>query len=97
MSNQITLQDLADKIELLTSAVMINKPILSFKEAALYLGLTESYLYKLTSRQEIAHSKPGGKMIYFNRAELDLWLQQNRIKSNAEIEQAAANHVGGRI
>jgi len=97
MSNQITLQDLADKIELLTSAVMINKPILSFKEAALYLGLTESYLYKLTSSQDIPHYKPRGKMLNFRKDELDEWQLQNRIKSNSEIEQAAANHIGGRI
>jgi len=34
-------------------------------------------------------------MIYFNRVELDDWLQQNRVKSNSEIEQAAAHHVNG--
>ena len=93
MSDPITLQELADKIELLTNAVMINKPVLSFKEAAVYTGLTEGYLYKLTSRQEISHSKPRGKMIYFNRDELDDWLQQNRVKSNAEIEKEASKHI----
>ena len=86
------MRDLADKIELLTSAVMINKPVLSFKEAAVYLDFTESYLYKLTSRQEIPHYKPRGKMLTFSRKELDEWQLQRRVKSNHEIEQEAINH-----
>ena len=96
MGNSITLSDLADQIQLLLAAVMTNKPVLNIGEAATYTGLTESYLYKLTSRQEIPHFKPRGKMIYFNRVELDDWLQQNRVKSNSEIEQAAASHVNGK-
>ena len=95
MGNSITLTDLADKIELLASAVMTNKPVLNIGEAAIYTGLTESYLYKLTSKQDIPHFKPRGKMIYFNREELDEWLQQNRVKSNREIKQAADNHLSG--
>ena len=93
MESSITLQDLADKIEFLTSAVMINKPVLSFKETAIYLDLTESYLYKLTSRQEIPHYKPRGKMLTFSREELDEWQLQRRVKSNAEIEKEASNHI----
>lgn len=96
MGSSITLTDLANKIELLASAVMTNKPVLNIGEAAIYTGLAESYLYKLTSRQEIPHFKPRGKMIYFNLDELDDWLQQNRVKSNSEIEQAATSHVNGK-
>jgi len=95
MGNSITLSDLADQIQLLLAAVITNKPVLNISEASTYTGLTESYLYKLTSKQEVPHFKPRGKMIYFNRVELDDWLQQNRVKSNSEIEQAAAHHVNG--
>jgi excisionase family DNA binding protein len=93
MENVVTLTDLANKIELLASAVMTNKPVLNIPEASIYTGLAESYLYKLTSTQEIPHFKPRGKMIYFNRVELDNWLQQNRIKSNSEIQLAVLNHI----
>jgi len=95
MGNSTTLSDLADQIQLLLAAVITNKPVLNISEAATYTGLTESYLYKLTSKQDIPHFKPRGKMVYFNRVELDDWLQQNRIKSNSEIEQAAISHVTG--
>mgnify|MGYP000182030760 CR=1 FL=1 len=95
MVAQITLNDLADKIELLVASIITNKSVLNTSEAAIYTGLTESYIYKLTSKQDIPHFKPRGKMIYFNRVELDDWLQQNRIKSNSEIEQAAISHVNG--
>lgn len=95
MSKVITLADIINKIDMLAKVVMLNKPTLDIQETAIYTGLKESYLYKLTSTQEIPHYKPRGKKIYFNREELDEWLQQNRVKSNSEIEQATDNHLAG--
>ena len=69
-----------DRIErLLTS----QDTVLSFAQAANYAGLSHSYLYQLTSRCEIPHSKPHGKKIYFSKRELDAWLLQNKVRSNA--------------
>ena len=96
MSTSITLQELSDQIKMMMAVVMTSKAVLNVPEAATYTGLTESYLYKLTSTQQIPHFKPRGKMIYFNRVELDQWLQQNRVKSNSEIEQTALDHVNGK-
>ena len=56
------------------------------------MGVSKSYLYKLTMRQEIPHYKPMGKMCYFNRAELEGWLQSNRIATAGEISQQAQNY-----
>ena len=42
-------------------------------------GLAPSTLYKLTSRGEIPHSKPGGRL-YFRRSELEQWLMTDRKK-----------------
>ena len=36
-------------------------------------------------------------MLYFDRAELEGWLLQRRVKSTDEIEQAAADHVSGNV
>ena len=58
-------------------------------EAAQYMGISKSYLYKLTMRGEIPHYKPMGKMCYFNRAELEEWLQSNRVATAAEIADRA--------
>lgn len=91
----ITLKDIADRLDTLTSAVLSNKTVLTIDEAAALTGLSVSSIYKLTSNQEIPHFKPRGKMLYFNRAELESWLMQLRVKTTEEINAAAAKHVSG--
>jgi excisionase family DNA binding protein len=93
-----TLQHLIEKIDILTQAILTNKNTLTIDECAAYTGLSQSHLYKLTSKGEIPHFKPRGKMLYFDRAEIDIWLRQNRVSTRAEIEQQAADHMitGGR-
>jgi len=71
----------------------LNKETLNFKEAARYLDISRSHLYKLTYRKEIPHYKPRGKQVFFERKELDRWLLQNRQTTKAEIEQAAIDYV----
>lgn len=88
-----TLQDIAARLDTLTTAVLSNKTVLTIDEAAAYTGLSVSSIYKLTSTQEIPHYKPRGKMLYFDRAELNSWLLQRRVKTTAEIDTAAADHV----
>lgn len=48
---------------------------LSFEEAADYLDLSKSWLYKLTARDAIPHYKPFGKKIYFLKTELDNFIR----------------------
>ncbi len=84
-----TLQSIIERLETLTRAVLSNKQTLNLEEAAAFTGLTTSYLYKLTSTQEIPHYKPRGKMLYFDRSELETWLRQGKVKSLTEIEREA--------
>lgn len=63
--------------------------MLTSTEAAAYLGVTKSWLYKLTMRRLIPHYKPTGKLIYFNREELEQWLQANRVATADEINAQA--------
>ena len=65
------------------------KDVLTVNELTEYTGLSKSYLYKLTMRQEIPHYKPSGKQIYFNRDEINKWLQQNRVSTHQELNQQA--------
>lgn len=90
--------DINNKLELILAALLLTKEVLDVEEAARFTKLTESYLYKLTSRQEIPHYKPRGKKVYFKRTELESWLLQHKVKSSAEIQTEAGNHVakGGR-
>lgn len=70
--------------------VAINtKPILTFDEACLYMGMSKSALYKVTSNKEIPFSKPNGKMIYFKRADVDGWLLSNMSATATELTDKA--------
>lgn len=57
------------------------KEVLTTAEASAYLGLSESYIYKLTSTKQIPHYKPNGKLVYFNRKELCEWAMRNQIQT----------------
>lgn len=74
------------------------KEVLTSDEACKYMGISKSFLHKLTWKKEIPHYKPHGKIIYFNRAELEAWLQSNRIPTDSELSQQAqvyCNKKGG--
>ena len=66
---------------------------LTLDEAANYLDLSKSYLYKLTCSNKIPHYKPQGKRLYFAKSELDSWLMRNPVKSTAAIEQEANDYL----
>ena len=83
-----------DRIEkLLLEQQTMQKQVLNFNETCKYLELSQSHLYKLTSTGAIPHYKPNGKKIYFQRQELDQWLLRNRMDSQDEIEQQAADYL----
>ena len=82
------LQKVADYIA--ASVMITQKEVLSASEAASYMNVSLSYLYKLTAERKIPHSKPMGKMVYFNRLELEKWLQSNRVATEQELEEQAA-------
>ena len=83
-------EELKQVADLITAkTIFCTKEVLTSEEAAKYMGVSKSYLYKLTMRQQIPHYKPMGKMCYFNRLELEQWLQNNRISTSAEIKQQA--------
>jgi excisionase family DNA binding protein len=79
--------------KLIVEQQTMQKQVLNFNETCKYLELSQSHLYKLTSTGAIPHYKPNGKKIYFNRPELDQWLLRNKIESQDEIQQQAANFL----
>lgn len=86
-------KDIAQRLERIERLLIAQKSVLTFAEALEYTGISASYLYKLTSARMIPHYKPLGKMIYFNRAELDAWMLSRRIKPNAEINNEATTYL----
>ena len=59
-------ESLLERITLLENTIFTTKRVFTFQEACMYIGVSESMLYK-----------PRGKMVYFAKEELDEWLLQN--------------------
>ena len=74
----------------ITDKVLITtKEVLNSEEAARYIGISTGTLHKLTHNRALPYYKPSGKLCFFNRRELEAWLQRNRISSNDEIADRA--------
>lgn len=71
------IENFLERMDLLEKSIYATKKVFTFQEACMYIGVSDSMLYKLTANKEIPHYKPRGKMIYFAKEELDEWLLQN--------------------
>lgn len=97
LNKKIMTEELKEVAEMVTANIInCTKEVLTTDEAARYLGVSKSYLYKLTMKREIPHYKPMGKICYFNRDELEQWLQRNRISTEVEISQRAQQFCNGK-
>lgn len=77
--------------EIKEAALIGAKPVLTMEDAALFMGVSKSNLYKLVSAKRIPHYKSeGGKFTYFKRDELAQWLTAVRVSTNDELEAQAA-------
>lgn len=80
-----------DRIE--RYSMLAAKNVLVLDDVVILTGLSKSHLYKLTCTHQIPHYKPNGKLIYFDRAEIELWMKQNRVATESEVEQKAATYI----
>ncbi|MCC7004713.1 helix-turn-helix domain-containing protein [Candidatus Nomurabacteria bacterium] len=58
---------------------------LSLFEAAEYLKLSKSTLYKLTHKRAIQYYQPGGKIILFLKEDLDAYIMSGRVDTKNSI------------
>ena len=87
------MEDFKKITDAISAKVAVNtKEVLTTDEAASYMGVSKSYLYKLTMEKRIPHYKPMGKMCFFNRKEVEMWLQSNRVATDEELSQDAQMH-----
>ena len=77
-----TAGELADRV------IFTTKEVLTSDEAARYMGISRSYLYKLTMTRKIPHYKPTGKVCYFDRRELEDFLRSGRVSMNETIDKS---------
>lgn len=80
-----------------------HKAVLTTDEAAKYLGVSKSALYKWCMLRQIPHFKsPTGKLTYFNRCEIEAWMQSQKVATDEELSGQAASYSlnkkkGGRL
>jgi len=74
---QLKLDVVLKRIKFIEETLFSTKDILNAKEVCLYLDISQSLLYKLTSSGEIPHFKPRGKMVFFEKKELVEWIKKN--------------------
>jgi excisionase family DNA binding protein len=94
MNNEEQIIQKLNSIEtMLLEQTLLKKEVLNFSEACHYLAVSQSHLYKLTSSKQVPHFCPQGKKLYFNRQELDEWLQRNKNVTTDFIEKAATDYI----
>ena len=83
----VKLDILLSRVDKLTGLLFHLKGTFTVEDAALYLGITPSHLYKLVRKYDIPHSRPTNGRIFFNKEDLDKW-----IKSRMVIEPETGIH-----
>ena len=73
-----------ERLDALEGIYLCQKEIFNFDEAAAYLSMSKSTLYKLTAKKEIPHYKPN-RFVFFERAELDNWIRSAAVKSEVQL------------
>ncbi len=71
--------------QVLENTRLAAKKVLTLDDVAVLTGLSKSHLYKLTFSHQVPYYKPNGKMIFFDREEVEDWMRQNK----HEIQQGA--------
>lgn len=71
------------------------KRVLTLDECAVFTGLSKSYLYTLTSTRKIPHYKQG-RILYFEREEVERWMLSRKVETSDEIEHLAAKMIAAR-
>ncbi len=71
----------------------MNSMYLSLEEAATFLKVCKSTLYKKTSLRVIPFCKPGGKLILFLREDLEEYLSKNWFQTKLAIEKMAEDNI----
>ena len=92
-ANNLNILKMEENMKQLADIISTTKEVLTTDEAARYLGVSKSCLYKWTMDRAIPHYKsPSGKMCYFNRKEIEAWMQSAQVKTKRELEHEAMRY-----
>ena len=87
-------EDLEKLADLITAnTIFTTKTVLTTDEAARYLGVTKSCLYKWTMSKSLPFYKsPTGKVNYYDRREIEDWMRSCRVSTDDEVSQQAQTY-----
>ncbi len=87
------MQEFIEKLNRIEKLTLLGaKNVLNLEEVSMLTGLSKSYIYRLSSSKQIPHYKPTGKVLYFDRLEIENWLKQNRVANIEEIDNLATSY-----
>lgn len=81
--------------ELKALTLLAAKSTLSIDDVCLLYGFSKSTIYKMTSARSIPHYRKG-KILFFDKTELDQWAKECRINTEAEAEAQALAYCLGK-
>lgn len=84
-----TLDELVRKLKEVEGLVYIGKEFLTIAEAAKYMGVSMSKVYKMTSGGELATYRLTGKMVYVLREDVNSLIRGTRKATDDEIAARA--------
>ena len=92
--NQNEFLELKKELQELKNLTLLGtKTVLNLNDVALLTGLSKSTIYKFVMEKRIPYYKnAGGKLIYFEKNEIEKWLLHKRIATVEELEQEAINY-----
>lgn len=88
-----TIKELASHMLFVERKMYMLKEYLTVQEAADFLGLSSSQIYKMTSKHEVPVYKPNGKTVFLRRDDLNRWMSKNKVLSEEEMEEYAMTQM----
>ena len=61
--------ELHKNFKTIKGALFNAKEVLTLEEAAIFLGMSKSSLYKMTHNKVLPYYRPNGKMVYFEKSD----------------------------
>ncbi len=85
--------ELQARVRKLEDLCFSTKEVLNLEEAAAFIGIAKSTLYKMTHQNRLPYYKPAGKLIFFEKKALLDWVRGAKSLSEEEIRQEAAERL----
>ena len=85
-------QELNEIKKLIKDLYINNKDLLSSSDVVKILNISESLLFKLTSKKLLPHYKPTNGRLFFIKSELIDWVKEHRIHTEKDAEELLKKH-----